>query len=99
MKSQRVTSGSERILLLWLITIAFAASNAVVAVDIYVSVDGDSGADGSLSKPFGSLPEAVDAVRDLRKASNTEPVVIYLREGRHQLDQTLVLGLEDGTAC
>ena len=98
MRSQRVFFASERILLLWLIIAnVFAVMNAASAVDFYVSVDGDAQADGSLSKPFGSLPEAVEAVRALRKAGNIEPAVIYLREGRHQLDQTLVLGLEDGS--
>jgi len=62
-----------------------------------VSIDGDAQADGSLTKPYGSLPDAVEAVRALRKAGNTEPAVITLREGRHQLNQTLVLGIEDGS--
>ncbi|WP_231617416.1 putative glycoside hydrolase [Novipirellula aureliae] len=64
--------------------------------EFYVSVDGAKRADGSIAKPFGSLPAAVDAVRALRKSGDQEPAVIYLREGRHQLNQTLVLGMEDG---
>jgi len=32
----------------------------------------------------------------LRRAGNRKPAVIYLREGRHQLNETLVLGLADG---
>ena len=67
------------------------------AVDIYVSVDGGAQADGSLAKPYGALPDAVEAVRALRKEGNTEPVKIILRKGRHQLSQTLVLGLKDGS--
>ena len=74
----------------------FAVSSDSLAMDIYVSVDGAAQADGSLANPFGSLPDALDAVRALRKAGNTEPVKIILREGRHQLNQTLVLGMEDG---
>jgi len=62
-----------------------------------VSVDGGAQADGSLAKPYGSLPDAVEAVRALRKAGNAEPVAITLREGRHQLNQTLVLGVKDGS--
>ena len=77
--------------------VVFAAPGESLALDIYVSVDGDAQADGSLAKPYGSLPDAVEAVRALRKAGNTEPVVITLREGRHQLNQTLVLGIEDGS--
>jgi hypothetical protein len=65
-------------------------------IDIYVSVDGDIRADGSLVNPYGSLPNAVEAVRALRSSGYEEPVVIYLREGRYQLEETLILGMEDG---
>jgi len=58
-----------------------------------VSVDGNAQADGSLAKPYGSLSNAVKAVRDLRQSGHAEPVTIILREGRHQLNQTLVLGV------
>ena len=65
-------------------------------LELYVSVTGNDTASGTLSEPFATIPKAVDAVRELRRSGNTKPVVIYLREGRHQLNQTLVLGLEDG---
>ena len=77
--------------------VVFAAPGESLALDIYVSVDGDTQADGSLANPYGSLPDAMKAVRALRKAGNTEPAVITLREGRHQLNQTLVLGIGDGS--
>ena len=35
-------------------------------------------------------------MRNLRESGNSDPAVIYLREGRHQLIETLVLGIEDG---
>ncbi|WPJ96235.1 right-handed parallel beta-helix repeat-containing protein [Coraliomargarita algicola] len=66
------------------------------ATELYVSVDGGSNADGSLAMPYANLPDAVEALRALRQAGNVEPATIYLREGRHSLNQTLVLGLEDG---
>ena len=65
-------------------------------VELYVSVSGNDEADGSISSPLATLPVAVEMLRELRKAGNEDPAVIYLREGRHQLDQTLVLGIEDG---
>ena len=77
--------------------VVFGAPGESFALDIYVSVDGGAQADGSQAKPYGSLPDAAKAARALRKAGNTEPVVIRLREGRHQLNETLVLGLEDGS--
>ena len=80
-----------------ILMLVLTAGTLCRAAEIYVSVDGSAQADGSLTKPYGSLPDAVEAVRALRKAGNTEPAVIVLREGRHQLDQTLVLGMEDGS--
>ena len=84
-------------LCLVLVGLVFAGLGQGYATEIYVSVDGSAQADGSLTKPYGSLPDAVEAVRALRKAGNTEPAVIRLREGRHQLNQTLVLGIADGS--
>ena len=98
MKTQQISLRLSWIVFLWLLVLAFfAVQSDSLAMDIHVSVDGDAQADGSLAKPYGSLPAAVEAVRALRKAGNKEPAVIVLREGRHQLNQTLVLGLEDGS--
>ncbi len=80
-----------------ILMLVLTAGSLCHATDIYVSVEGSVQADGSLTNPYGSLPEAVKAVRALRKEGNTEPVQIILREGRHQLSQTLVLGPEDGS--
>ncbi len=84
--------------LLFVCLVAFESSVilSVQAKEIYVSVDGGSGADGSLEKPYGSLPKAVEAVRDMRTDGYAKPVTIYLREGRHQLNETLVVGMGDG---
>ena len=67
--------------------------------EIYVSVEGDDIADGSISSPLATLTAAVYKVRSLRKSGNTYPMTIFLREGRHILNQTLVLGIEDGAAA
>jgi len=66
------------------------------AIEIYVSTDGADLADGSISNPFATLPQAVTALRDRRSSGTTAPATIYLREGRHQLDETLVLSIDDG---
>lgn len=76
--------------------VASAAICDVQARDFYVSADGRMQSDGSLSNPYTSVPEAVNAVRALRDDGYSEPVTIYLREGRHQLDETLVLRVADG---
>ena len=65
-------------------------------LDFYVAPDGHPHGDGSKDKPYGSLAETIDVVRDMRKAGKKDPVRIVLRGGRHQLNETLVLGLEDG---
>ncbi|MFC1762470.1 right-handed parallel beta-helix repeat-containing protein [Planctomycetota bacterium] len=79
-----------------MILVVFTLVDASLAVDIYVSDTSGAQADGSLEKPYGSLSIAVKAARALRKAGHTEPIKIILRNGRYQLNQTLVLGLEDG---
>lgn len=72
------------------------SSKGKVPKGIYVSVDGDNSGDGSISKPYATLQRAVQASRDFRKNGFVKPFVIYLREGRHQLNETLILGIEDG---
>lgn len=67
-------------------------------VKIYVSVEGKKGADGSISRPYATIAGAIHAVRAMRNSGKTDPVVIYLQEGRHQLDHTLVLGIDDGVS-
>ncbi|MFC2090020.1 right-handed parallel beta-helix repeat-containing protein [Bacteroidota bacterium] len=74
--------------------LAISACNNTV--ELYVSPEGNDNASGSISEPFATIPEAVDAVREMRKSGNTKPATIFLREGRHQITQTLVLGMEDG---
>jgi hypothetical protein len=97
MKKQCQSFRSRWMVFLWLLMlVVFAVPDASFALDIYVSVDGGDQADGSLENPYGALPDALEAVRSLRKAGNAEPAVIKLRAGRHQLNQTLVLGMEDG---
>jgi len=66
------------------------------AREIYVSPQGLSEADGSLKSPFRTLPLAMESVRSLRESGYSKPTTIYLREGRHALNETLVLGTDDG---
>ncbi|MDX2432763.1 MAG: right-handed parallel beta-helix repeat-containing protein, partial [Bacteroides sp.] len=79
-------------------SLTFITCNTDKSIELYVSIDGNDSATGSLSDPFATIPKAVEAVRDLRKSGNSNPATIYLRDGRHQLNQTLVLGIEDGAS-
>ncbi|MDB4199416.1 right-handed parallel beta-helix repeat-containing protein, partial [Polaribacter sp.] len=71
-------------------------SNKQVNHEIYVSTKGDDNADGSILKPLTTISAAINKVRSIRKLGNKKPMTIYLREGRHYLNKTLVLGIEDG---
>ena len=64
--------------------------------EIYVAIEGSDNGSGSLTDPFATIPRAVEAMRMLRESGQNKPGIIYLRDGRHQLNETLVLGVEDG---
>lgn len=83
-------------LICFFVFFAFSACKTNEPINLYVSVKGNDNANGSLTEPFATIPKAVEVVRSLRKIGNVNPATIYLREGRHQLNKTLVLGLEDG---
>lgn len=76
--------------------LAFSSCTKSESIELYVSVDGNDTASGSLSDPFATIPRAVEVLRDMRESGNSNPATIFLREGRHQLNETLVLGVEDG---
>ncbi|MFC2090514.1 right-handed parallel beta-helix repeat-containing protein [Bacteroidota bacterium] len=95
----RLSKYNINFLLLLLVIFTIMGCGQQKMLEIYVSPDGDDMAEGSLSSPLATLPAAVEKVRELRTSGNTDPATIYLREGRHQLDQTLVLGIEDGLSA
>lgn len=80
---------------LW-VALALGACGSTERIRLFVSPDGSDDGDGTMAQPFATLPAAVAATRALRSEGATGPITIYLREGRHQLDETLVLGIEDG---
>ncbi|MBP1840082.1 right-handed parallel beta-helix repeat-containing protein [Formosa algae] len=81
---------------LLVLMMALGCAETPMPIELYVSVEGDDTANGSLESPFATLPKAVETVREQRKKGNTYPATIYLRGGRHQLKETLDLGVEDG---
>ncbi len=83
-------------LVLLLFSVSALLGQSENRLEIYVAVDGSNQSDGSIARPYATIPDAVNAVRALRNSGNADPAVIYLREGRHQLSETLVLGMEDG---
>lgn len=83
--------------LLLVVLLTFSACESSQTIELYVSVEGNDGAGGSITEPFATILKAVDAVHKLRKNGNSNPAIVFLRDGRHQLTQTLVLGIVDGS--
>ena len=75
---------------------------AETQADFYVSTSGSDSWSGTLATPnaqktdgpFATLERARDAVRDLKKSKSTD-IVVLIREGTYQLEETVVFGLED----
>jgi hypothetical protein len=80
-----------------------ASSVTSTRADFYISPDGSddwtgtsSVVDGkSTDGPFATLSRARDAVRELKRSSPGKDVVVLVRQGRYQLDETVVFSLED----
>lgn len=65
-------------------------------IGFYVSPGGDDGGKGVEKQPFRTISRAVQAVREWRNSGGTGPASVILRQGRYQLDKTIVLGINDG---
>jgi len=86
----------KTLLILSLLTCISCSENPAERIELYVAPSGSDDASGEVSAPFKTLSRAVEATKELRLAGNAEPAVIYLRDGRHQMNETLVLGINDG---
>jgi hypothetical protein len=76
-------------------TPAATAATTAAACQFFVDAQGgsDASGDGSLSKPFATLPKAVSATR--ATAAGSSACSIELRAGTHRLSETLVLTEQD----
>lgn len=65
--------------------------------EIYVSPSGDDRCNGERETPFKTLTHARDAIRLMRKMGTVSPsgVIVWLHEGRYELDNTLEFGPDD----
>lgn len=68
-----------------------AAGMMYAQAEYYVSVDGKDSNAGTERKPFLTLKKALE---EARKESGE--VVVFMREGVHRLDETIVLAEADG---
>lgn len=87
---------SRRILSLLVTSLFLLGAQRSFSKEVYVSTERGTVVDGSLAHPYGSISEAMISVRELRQTGYSEPVKVILRGGRHQLDETLLLGMGDG---
>ncbi|MDF7801640.1 right-handed parallel beta-helix repeat-containing protein [Pontiellaceae bacterium B1224] len=67
---------------------------ALPQADFYIAPNGSDMGEGSASAPFATLERARDAVRILKKKKSGD-IVVLVRGGTYQLDETVVFGLED----
>ena len=65
---------------------------------LYVAVDGNDSADGSINNPFATIKRARDEIRELKKNGEIGPkgAVVYIRGGLYQQFETVELNEEDG---
>jgi hypothetical protein len=66
----------------------------VVAQNFYVSPTGSDSASGNEQNPFKTLKKAKEAVR-VNNINMTDDIIVYLRDGTHNIDQKITLEPED----
>ncbi|HTF70633.1 MAG TPA: PDZ domain-containing protein [Edaphobacter sp.] len=70
------------------------AASAGPVINLFVSLEGDDSNPGTADRPLRTLKAAQTSVRALRKGS-TGAITVYLRQGTHYLDQTVIFTAED----
>jgi hypothetical protein len=88
------TRESHAVLLSLVLLATFSVSFA--RLTFYVAPDGSDENNGGKEAPFATLPRARDAIRSLEAEQRKQDVAVILRGGTYVLDETFVLGLEDG---
>ncbi|NLZ03711.1 MAG: PDZ domain-containing protein [Phycisphaerae bacterium] len=83
-------AGLSCLLLLAMVSSAAARDT----VEFYVAPDGSDAGDGSMERPFASLAQARDAVRQIR-AENVERITVFLRGGNYYLEEPVVFTSAD----
>lgn len=79
--------------------IASGLAQAACGVEFYVSPQGNDVSPGTLDKPFLTLKQAQSAARNVKLENKGNVpdggVTVWIRGGRYELTETLVLGPED----
>lgn len=70
-------------------------SGSIFAYDIYISPNGKDSNPGDKNHPVKTLYQAMEMVKHFRAANNDETINVFLREGVHRINETLIIGLEE----
>lgn len=73
--------------------------------DFFIATNGSDSWSGTLASPnaeksdgpFATMERARDAVRELKETKRSD-IVVFIRDGNYQLQQTVVFGRQDGVA-
>ena len=71
-------------------------SMSFARVAFYVAPDGKDDNAGSEKAPFATIVKARDTIRGLDEKRRARDIAVVLRGGTYVLDETVVLGLQDG---
>ena len=74
---------------------ADSAGTAAGGLHVDAAAGSDLAGDGSIHRPFMSLPRALQAARAAKTDAAAPPPAIILHAGVHYLNETLVLGVAD----
>ncbi|MGJ8550748.1 right-handed parallel beta-helix repeat-containing protein [Winogradskyella wichelsiae] len=96
----------RQLILMLTLILSYACSSSDIITekkaDFFVSTQGSDDWSGTLEQPnlegtdgpFATLERARDAVRKLKK-NTSKDIVVFIREGVYQLNETVVFGLKD----
>lgn len=80
----------------WIFLEMFAAALvAFPAVELYVAVDGDDSASGSLEEPFATVQQAQKAVQRLKREASADEIIVFIRGGLYELSEPVVFQAAD----
>jgi len=86
---------NKLILLLFSLIALSCAHQNKQPIEFYVAPNGNNNNVGSIDAPFKTIAFAKETIRGLSKNDRQSDITVYLREGTHTLDKTIVFGLED----
>jgi len=88
----------KKITVLLFSIIALSFSQQQDTIEFYISPNGNDSNIGTLNAPFKTIAYAKETIRKLSEHERQIDITVYLRDGTHTLDKTIVFELEDSGA-